>query len=347
MTRNAVAVVSAVLFVVLAALLAVAPVPYVTLGPGRSFNVLGSADGQALIRVQDLDTYPTTGQLFIAGVAQTRMDAQVSLPEALLANWSAGSEVLPREWVYQPGKTSEQLQAESTRQMDVTQRDATVAALRAAGHPVAELPMVASVSVGGPAFGKLLEGDLITKVDGLPVSTADDVRAAVTKHQVGDDVLFEWVRGKQTLSAKVTTISSNQDKKVATTGVSYTTGYRYGPTVSYTIDSTAGGASVGLALALGVFDLITEGDLVSSRVVVAVGTIDAEGNVGRVSAVKEKLYAAQRAQASVFLVPTANCQDIAGLETGLHVVRVTTLKDTIAALQLLAEPQSTTEVPHC
>ena len=50
---------------------------------------------------------------------------------------------------------------------------------------------------------------------------------------------------------------------------------------------------------------------------------------------------------SAFLIPAENCADIEGVEVGFPLVKVSTLKDAIAALQLLTEPQPTTEVPHC
>lgn len=347
MTRNTVAIVSAVLFVVLAALLAVSPVPYVTWNPGATYNVLGSADGQPFIKVDGLQTYPTSGQLLMTTVAQTRVDAQVSLPEALMADWSASSDVLPREWVYQPGKSGEQFQAESTRQMDAAQRDATVAALRAAGHPVAELAMVSAVAVAGPAIDKLLTGDMITKVDGIPVTTVAQVREAVGRHAVGDDVQFELLRSAKPVTVRITTVSSNQDKKLPTIGVSLTKGYQYGPSVTFGTESGIGGPSAGLALALGTFDLITEGDLIGNNTIGVTGTIDSEGNVGKIGGIREKIYGADRAQASAFLVPEANCEDIAGIDVKLRLIKVATLKDAIAALQLIAAPQSNTEVPHC
>lgn len=347
MTRNTVAITSAVVFVVLAALLAVSPVPYVTLSPGGTYNVLGSAAGQPMIRIEGVQTYPAKGGLLVATVAQPQADSQITLPEALIAEFSADSEVLPREWVYRAGKTSEQLQTDATRQLELAQRSATVAALRAAGHPVTEVPMVASVSVAGPAYNALAEGDLITRVNGTAVNTPAQVREIVQSAPVGGEVVFDFIRNKRLLTVQIVTAASNTNRKLSTSGASYATGYQYAPTVTYSSDGAVAGPSGGLALALGIFDLITENDLVGDRTVAAIGTIDPDGGIGRVGGVREKVYAAQRAGVSAFLIPAENCADLEGVEVGFPLVKVATLKDAIAALQLLTEPQPTTEVPHC
>ena len=74
MTRQTwTAVVSGSLFVLLAALIALIPVPFVTWSPGESFNALGNRpDGTAVIDVQGLPTYRPESELLITTVKVTR-----------------------------------------------------------------------------------------------------------------------------------------------------------------------------------------------------------------------------------------------------------------------------------
>ncbi len=72
------ATVSAVLFVVLAAVIALVPVPYVTWSPGGTHDLLGQVTGTdgnsvAAITVSgpEVTTHPTTGQLRMTTVAVT------------------------------------------------------------------------------------------------------------------------------------------------------------------------------------------------------------------------------------------------------------------------------------
>ena len=57
-----------------------------------------------------------------------------------------------------PGSSADEVTKAEAQMMETSQDDAVVAALRAAGQPVEQLPAVSSVTIGGPAYGKLLPG---------------------------------------------------------------------------------------------------------------------------------------------------------------------------------------------
>jgi PDZ domain-containing protein len=104
-----------------------------------------------------------------------------------------------------------------------------------------------------------------------------------------------------------------------------------------------GGPSGGLAFALGIVELLTPENILRGRSVASTGTIDSEGNVGGIGGVAEKILAAQKAGATLILVPTSNCRDLApGVVTipkGVKVAAVSTLKEAITALNS-ASPRS-------
>jgi PDZ domain-containing protein len=104
-----------------------------------------------------------------------------------------------------------------------------------------------------------------------------------------------------------------------------------------------GGPSGGLAFALGIVELLTPENILRGRSVASTGTIDSEGNVGGIGGVAEKILAAEKAGATLILVPTSNCQDLApGVATipkGIKVAAVSTLKEALTALNS-ATPRS-------
>ncbi len=67
-----------------------------------------------------------------------------------------------------------------------------------------------------------------------------------------------------------------------------------------------GGPSAGLALTLGILDILSGGDLTGGRSVAATGTIELDGTVGDVGGVAQKAVAVRRAGATVFFVPAAS-----------------------------------------
>jgi S1-C subfamily serine protease len=62
-----------------------------------------------------------------------------------------------------------------------------------------------TAQVGGNPVA--LGGDIITKVDGTTVKTADELQAVIAKHKAGDKVKVEFVRNRKTKSVEVTLAS--------------------------------------------------------------------------------------------------------------------------------------------
>jgi PDZ domain-containing protein len=94
-----------------------------------------------------------------------------------------------------------------------------------------------------------------------------------------------------------------------------------------------GGPSAGLMWAIGLYDLLTPGDLTDGRTIAGTGTIDLEGHVGPIGGVRDKVIAAREADADVLLVPRANVQELEGVDLGdLRLIPVRTFDEAIGAL---------------
>ncbi|GAE70447.1 Lon-like protease [Cutibacterium acnes JCM 18909] len=65
----------------------------------------------------------------------------------------------------------------------------------------------------------------------------------------------------------------------------------------------------------------------------------------RIGGIQEKIAGAERDGAKIFLVPAGNCRDISGVETSMRLVKVSSLKDAIAAIQKIRA--GGTGIPHC
>jgi PDZ domain-containing protein len=348
MTRQTwTAFVSALLFVSLAALLAVTPVPFVSWSPGGTQDTLGMVGSEPIIKIEQIATFPTTGQLDLTTVSITRADSSLTLPEALLSYWLPNRDALPRDSVYAPGKSAEQLDNEETDLMETAQDDAVVAALRADGQPVSEMPAVSSVTVGGPAHGRLFPGDLIVSVDGMPTTDVDSVGVRIRRHKVGQPVRFVVLRDRVRTTVSIVTTESTTQSGVAVVGITVGTGYRYQPKISFDFGQKIGGPSAGLVFALAIYDKITDGALLNGQHVAGTGQITPDGTVGAIGGIQEKIAAAGKSGATVFLVPAPNCRDLAGVKTDLSLVKVATLKEAIAAIRTLGTPDGADRVPRC
>jgi Lon-like protease len=341
------AFVSALAFICMAVLLVVVPVPFVSWSPGGTRDTLGNVGNEPMIKVQGIDTYPTTGRLDMTIVAITPADARLSLPQALLAYWLPYRDALPRDAVYAPGKSAEEVEDEDADMMETAQDDAVVAALRADGQPVTEMPAIFSVTVGGPAHKLLLPGDLVVSVDGITTSDVDAVAEQIRTHRIGEKVRFAVIRDKVQTDVTVTTVESNVQSDVPVVGISLATGYRYHPDISFDLGQQIGGPSAGLVFALAIYDKITDGPLLASRHFAGTGKITPNGDVQGIGGIQEKISAAQKAGAVAFFVPAANCRDLEGVDTTMALIKVATLQDAIESVERLNLSGDTTALPYC
>lgn len=346
MSRNVVAIVSSAMFVLLAALLVVVPVPFVTWRPGHTVNVLGSSGDGPLIEINGVDNFPTDdAKLLMTTVSTTRVDASVSLPEALLAHFNPKADALPREVVYPAGLSNEDVREEAVAAMDTSRSNAVVAALRVDGQSVTEMPIVSSVILSSSANGLLMPGDLIESVDGTEVKTAAEVSDLIAAHAAGEPVVFKVLREGALDSVSVETTDGGEGRPVV--GINVGIGFQYAPEVVYRVDSSVVGPSAGLVFSLAIYDKISERSLMGDQVIAGTGTMDPAGNVGKIGGVREKIAGAEADGATVFLLPLGNCTDVGEVPTQMRLVPVETLKDAIQALQLIKEGKSYAEVPTC
>jgi PDZ domain-containing protein len=348
MTRQTwTAAISALLFVVLAAVIALVPVPFITWAPGATYDLLGKVNDSDAISISGAQVYPTSGQMRMTTISVTAPDSNLTLPEVLISYFMPDRVVLPRVAVYRPGTSANEVNREESVLMTQSQSSAVVAALRANNIPVTELPMVYSVQNAGAAAGILQPGDLISAVDGTPVATPSDVVKAVKDRHVGQKVLFSIIRDRMPLQRSVTTTASTTTPDTPAVGIDINIGYSYDPKVSFAVDPNVGGSSAGLMFSLAIYDRLTPGDLVAGEVVAGTGSMSASGTVGPIGGVAEKLAAASRDKATIFLLPQQNCVDVTAVPAGIRLVPVTDLKGAVAALQMLSDPAQASNVAGC
>jgi PDZ domain-containing protein len=342
-------VVATISLIVLTCVAYLVPMPYVTMRPGPAFDTLGEFDSQPMFTFgDDVKTYPTTGSLDFTTVSVTRADSQVSLVDAVRAYLNSDVAVVPKSLVYPDDETAEQSTQQSAAQLDGSKDSSRVAALRAAGYTVTGRPEVAGVVEDGAAAGKLKAGDVIVEVDGTAVATSEAAVQAIAAKTPGDAVTVTIERdGSKQRSVDLVTRPDADDPSVPRIGITLGTAYDYPIEINNNVGREIGGPSAGTMFALAIYDKLTPGELTGGKKIAGTGEITAEGVVGPIGGVRQKMAGADDAGASIFLVPAANCAEAAdGDDHGLTLVKVTKLDDAISSLEkLAADPKA--EVPTC
>src|SRR6476619_4606862 len=157
------------------------PIPYVAVGPGVTYDTLGSVDGTEVITFSGDDIpaaatqdAPDRGHLNMTTISITD---NVPLLEAL-GLWATGRYALaPREDYFPPDKTVEEVQEQDAQAFRDSQAAAEIAALTYLGYP--NVTYVGEIPDGSPSSGVLQPQDQIVDVDGTPITDFASLQAVL------------------------------------------------------------------------------------------------------------------------------------------------------------------------
>jgi PDZ domain-containing protein len=316
----------AVLFVtigVIAGLAITVYLPWYAVGPGPARAV------QPLIRFEERTRYESQGNFVMTSVRYTRLTGF----DMLLAWLDPDRAVVARSVLYPDGENAQVQHERSISQMDSSKLDASAVVLRTLeGYPKdhGDGVLVESVVPGCAADGELFPGDRILSIDGEPVDGYRDASRAIEAAPSGSTLTFDLsVDGDpETVDLVREPCGDSEDPLV---GVRMINSFPFDVSIS---SGEIGGPSAGLMWALGLYDLLTTGDLTNGRTIAGTGQIALDGTVIPIAGIEGKLSAAADAGASVFLVPKGNLNAArASGGHGLELVPVGTFDDALAYLQ--------------
>jgi Lon-like protease len=344
MSRRSLTLVIATLATVAAiAVTVLVPVPYVILTPGPTLNTLGTdSAGKPLISVTGHVTYPTTGNLNMVTVSFQGGPGKILNVYNALRAWLNPSEaVVPEGELFPPGQTAQQTQTQDLEQMASSQETATAAALTELHIPYQTPVVVVSTVPGYPASKSLKAGDVITAVNGRPVTGETLLTSLITSHPAGTVFQVEVQRSGKTMTLPVQSVSSHGTPVV---GVSVEQTFKFPFTVDISVGNI-GGPSAGMMFALGIIDMLTKDNLTNGKFIAGTGEITAAGQVGAIGGIQQKMVAARSAGATIFLTPAGNCVNTAGaVPAGLRLVKVATLSQAVNDLEAIKAGRS---APTC
>ncbi|WP_238010153.1 site-2 protease family protein [Dactylosporangium sp. AC04546] len=320
----------ALLLLVLSWQATVVKVPYVEMGPGPTYNTLGTdtgkPDGKPIINVSGVPVTKSAGELRMTTVS---VQPDLTLLDAMIGWFKDDRAVVPRELIYPPDRTEQQVQDDNARDFQESQTSAETVALKELGYPVQVT--VGEVTEGYPAAGQLQKDDVITAIDGTAVTSVNKLTELVRAKPADVPRQVEFKRGTETKTVSLTT--KKGDDGNPRLGVVVAAKQPHPFELSIQLDKI-GGPSAGLMFTLGIIDTIKPEDLTGGYIIAGTGTIDEEGNVGPIGGIPQKLVAAKAAKAKFFLTPAANCAEaMDNPQSGLPLVKVTTLDDALTALE--------------
>jgi len=182
----------------------------------------------------------------------------------------------------------------------------------------------------------LVEGDVIVGVDGREIDLAREVVDRVQAREIGEIVELEILRGEDRITLEVPTVEHTEEPGKAAIGVlirSYN--LQYDLPFEVKIDTRdIIGPSAGVMFSLEILNQILEEDITRGRRIAGTGTINLEEEIGPISGVRHKILAAERDGADAFIIPTANRDEIEGMQQleEMNILEVANMEEVLQRL---------------
>lgn len=324
---------------------ALLPPDYVTEGAGPTFNTIGQYQGKELLSISGHPTYPTDGNLdmttvYVAGGPNGATGAL----NVLSAWFNKDATALPAAALYDPTVTQKQVSSQNTADMSNSQTSAQAAAAK-----YLHLDYTTTLTVEGAqdsSAAKLSKGDVLKSVDGQRLTTYEQLKKALADGK-GKAIELGYTDASGHEQTQHVTPQKDAASGEYRLGLYLKSDYDFPFHVDYGLESV-GGPSAGMMFTLGIIDEMTDGSMTGGKHFAGTGTIDADGKVGPIGGIRQKLVGAKNEGASVFLAPSGNCDEVVGhVPEGLSVVKVSTIDDAVNAVEKVAGGEDPGSLAQC
>lgn len=296
--------------------------PFVGWSPGPISDAV-----DAIVLEDDIESFPTSGELLVLTVVSQPLNAY----ELAIAILDPTVDVYDRAVVRREGETDEEYRTRQLGLMDAAVQRALAVAFDRLGLDPGEVRFrIESVLGGFPASQVLEPGDFVLEVDGVPMDAIDVIRGQLEGRSPGDTVDLTIERNGEVMDVTVELgESTDEETGEPRTVVGITIGPFIDPPAEINTNNV-GGPSAGMMYTLAIIDLLSEGDLTKGHVVAGTGTIEADGSIGGIGGVRQKVVAAEAAGADYMLVPESNFQDALTADRDtIELVSVATIDDAL------------------
>lgn len=349
---------TALITIVAMGILLYAPSPFVVIRPGIAVS------SHSFVTVVDKDNNIDSGQTDQSTESDVEGQGTFLLTAVLMD--------APNIWnslrsIFQPnrtimwkheilgGDTVEQYAKRATMMMQGSYDQALVAAYRYLNIPYHNEPQqlyinTETASVASQSGDKLLHGD---RIDGiyseeriLPVKSVENIAIWMKEHEEATVIELQVERDSELLRLTID-LAGNNGQDLNDTIIAKQLGVDGFKQLHNIIpeeekykvafdDSSIGGPSAGLVLTLTIIDHLTGGDLTKGHKIAVTGTIDAEGNVGAIGGIKQKVFSTNEEEAEIFIVPQGNKADatkkVSKLSSDMEIIAVSTLEEAMKVI---------------
>lgn len=227
----------------------------------------------------------------------------------VIAKLNPYQEIYKMNEIRRENETDEEYNVRQLHLMATSKQSAIETAYKKANIPIQYKYngiFVLNVKPRMPADGKLKAGDRIFKVDGKEFESSEQFIQYVSEKNEGDQVIFTIKRQDKTSEVKISLQKLQETGKVGV-GIALVDDKQIIVSPNVTINSEdIGGPSAGFMFSLEIYNQLVEEDLTRGYQIAGTGTIDSNGNIGRIGGIEQKIVAADKAGAEIFFAPHEN-----------------------------------------
>ena len=178
--------------------------------------------------------------------------------------------------------------------------------------------------------------DELLSVDELVIHDINELKKYINTLSAGDKVSIKVLRNNELTDCYAYIYETNDGLKM---GITFLNTYEYdtNPKINISTKSSESGSSGGLMLSLAIYNKLISEDITRGKKIVGTGTIDQDGNVGKIDGIKYKLLGAEKSNADAYLCPKDNYEEALKvkeeLKLKINIYSVQTFQDALDILK--------------
>jgi len=291
-----------------------------------------------MIEIQAPHRYPHGGTFILTSVLS---QTPIVGGEWLLSKLDPAVKLVPPVSVVPDNASPQTVARQGFQMLDESETTAIIVGLRQARYTVDMVGKgvrVVDLLPESPAQGQLLPGDVITGLNGNPITTTEGLINQVQALDPHATAQLQVEHGQRQVMVAVPVIPPSPANPHPRLGIqieSAGSDVKLPFPVKIVAQKIVGGPSAGLMFTLTVYNMLTPQDLTGGRKIAGTGTINLDGTVGPIGGVEQKVAAAEAVGATYFLSPPDNYAAALSAARHIKVVKVATVEQAIAFLRSL------------
>lgn len=152
-------------------------------------------------------------------------------------------------------------------------------------------------------------GDELISYDNNKYTNLNDFKNYINSLNVGDKIKLEYIRDGKNRFSDVTIYEEEGNKLLGISIVSLLD-IETDKNIEITSKASESGPSGGLMTTLSIYNALTKEDLTGGKRIVGTGTIDRDGNIGKIGGVNYKIASAIKKKADIFICADDNYEEV-------------------------------------